>query len=598
MTPSPRKIQVLPEHLANKIAAGEVIQRPESVVKELLENSFDAGSTSVTVVVKEGGRKLIQVMDDGTGMDEEDARMSFLRHATSKIATYEDLEVIRTYGFRGEALASIAAVAHVILTTRRAEDDVAVEIRIDGGGEVRATGVARERGTTVAVQNLFYNVPARRKFLKSPNTEFRHVHDVVVRAALSRPDIGMDFVSDDEPVLQLAAGPLDKRVTDLFGERQFEGLLPVDETTDLLRIHGFIGKPSFGQRSRSTQYLFLNGRTILNRNITHAVYSAYEHLLAGGTYPFFVLFLETDPRQVDVNIHPSKMEAKFEDEQGIYRMVSSVARKALAGGMSVPSLTGTGHSDNLGLAFTTRQHSWPREQPVVDIRTGEILPLFGPEGTFTRGPGTLPPVTPVFPESGFAGSIQEAPAGSLLWQLHNRYILSQIKSGLMIVDQHVAHERILYEQALERMNSSGRSSQQLLFPSTQQLPADDYNLLEELLPEMDLLGFDVKVFGRGTVVVEGMPPEVRPGSEGRILAEILDLYKEYRQDSPTQVRDNLAKSYACRSAIKSGDPLGEQEMRSLIDQLFATKMPYVCPHGRPIVLRISLEEFDRRFGRR
>jgi DNA mismatch repair protein MutL len=207
-------------------------------------------------------------------------------------------------------------------------------------------------------------------------------------------------------------------------------------------------------------------------------------------------------------------------------------------------------------------------------------------------------VTHVFPGSGPAGAIQEAPAGSLLWQLHNRYILSQIKSGLMIVDQHVAHERILYEQALERMNASGRSSQQLLFPSTQQLPADDYNLLEELLPEMDLLGFDVKVFGRGTVVVEGMPSEVRPGSEGRILAEILDLYKEYRQDSPTQVRDNLAKSYACRSAIRSGDPLGEPEMRSLIDQLFATKMPYVCPHGRPIVLRISLEEFDRRFGRR
>lgn len=596
MTPSARKIQVLPEHLANKIAAGEVIQRPESVVKELLENAFDAGATAVTVVVKEGGRKLIQVMDDGTGMDQEDARMSFLRHATSKISTYEDLEVIRTYGFRGEALASIAAVAHVVLTTRRAEDDVAVEIRIDGGGELRTSAVARERGTSVAVHNLFYNVPARRKFLKSPNTEFRHVHDVVVRAALSRPDVGIDFVSDDEPVLQLAAGPLETRVTDLFGERQFEGLLPVDETTDLLRIHGFIGKPSFGQRSRNNQYLFLNGRTILNRNITHAVYSAYEHLLTGGTFPFFVLFLETDPRQVDVNIHPSKMEAKFEDEQGIYRMVSSVARKALAGGLSVPSLTGTGQPGDVGLAFTARQHSWPRDNPVVDIRTGEILPLFGPEGTPARGPLSLPPVMPVVPDS--SAGIPEAGAGSLLWQLHNRYILSQIKSGLMIVDQHVAHERILYEQALDRMNTSGRSSQQLLFPSTQQLPADDYTLLEELLPEMDLLGFDVKVFGKGTVVVEGMPPEVRPGSEGRILAEILDLYKEYRQDSPTQVRDNLAKSYACRSAIKSGDPLGEPEMRSLIDQLFATKMPYVCPHGRPIVLRISLEEFDRRFGRR
>lgn len=600
MTVVRRRIQVLPEHLATKIAAGEVIQRPESVVKELIENSLDAGATALTIVLKEGGRKLIQVSDDGIGMDQDDAMASFLRHATSKIATYEELEAIRTYGFRGEALASIAAVAKVVMTTRREEEDTAVEVRIDGGGPPTVSRSARDRGTTVAVHNLFYNVPARRRFLKSPNTEFRHVYDVVLRAAISHPELVVEFHSDNEAVLQLDAGPLEQRLIDVFGERQFEGLLRVEETADPLRVHGFISKPSFGQRSRSNQFLFLNGRSIVNRNINHAVYSSYEHLLSGGTFPFFLLFLESDPTRVDVNVHPSKMEVKFEDEQGVYRLVAGMVRKCLADSGTVPSLT-TVHSGEagLGLRFTPRQHAWPQEPPVVDIRTGEILPLFSPgeepvrlTGNLIRPGGDLRPTLPHD-----AVRTDQEP-GILLWQLHNRYILSQIKSGLMIVDQHVAHERILYERALDRMGRNEQNSQQLLFPSTQTLPAGDYALMEELLPEFQQLGFDIRLFGRGTLVVDGVPPDVRPGSESQILEEILQLYKEYRKDSPTEVRDNIAKSFACRSAIKSGDSLGEQEMRSLIDQLFATRMPYVCPHGRPVVLRIPLDELDRRFGRR
>lgn len=356
-----RKITVLPEEIANKIAAGEVIQRPESVVKELLENSLDAGVKSVVVVIKEGGRKHIQVSDDGVGMDEQDAVASFLRHATSKIGTYEDLEEIRTYGFRGEALASIAAVAQVTMKTRRQEDDSAVVVHIDGGGNPRVTREGREPGTSVGVQNLFYNVPARRKFLKSNNTEFRHVYDVVHRVAISHPEIAIQFISDDETIFQLHPAPLPKRLVDVFGERQFEAMTPVEEKTDLLTAHGYIGKPAFGQKSRVNQYLFLNGRFIINRNINHAVFSAYEHLLIKGTFPFFLLFLEIDPRRVDVNVHPSKMEAKFEDDQSIYRFVSALVRKSLAASEYVPAVTMQEQgieAGTVGLRFTARQHDW------------------------------------------------------------------------------------------------------------------------------------------------------------------------------------------------------------------------------------------------
>lgn len=618
---SQRRIAVLPDHIANKIAAGEVIQRPESVVKELLENSLDAGAANILVVVKDGGKKLIQVTDDGSGMDEQDALSSFLRHATSKIVSYEDLEDIRTYGFRGEALASVAAVAQVTMKTRRKEDDAAVVVKIDGGGTPQISREGRGPGTTIMVQNLFYNVPARRKFLKSSVTEFRHLYDVVHRTAISKPGIAVQFISDDDQVFNLKPAPQARRLVDVFGERQFEGMIPVSESGDYLTVTGYVGKPSFSQRTRQNQYLFLNGRTIVNRSINHAVYSAYEHLLIKGTFPFFLLFLEIDPRRVDVNVHPSKMEAKFDDDQSVYRILSGLVRRALAGSGAVPAATlkeGEAAGGGLGLRFTGRQHGWPGtdepswsfpERTRVDARTGEILPfvpaspadgaaiaarLFGSvEQEFARASaeGTAPSTLP-------HDTTRPGPDGTaLIWQLHNKYILSQIRNGLLIVDQHVAHERILYERALDRFAANIRSAQQLLFPYTLQLSTADSGLLTELLPHFDLLGFDIKPFGKNTFVIEGVPPDVRTGGEGRIVEDVLALYKEYQQKSPMDARDTLAKSYSCKSAIKAGDSLNEQEMRSLIDQLFATRMPYVCPHGRPIVLRISIEELDRRFGR-
>jgi len=608
---SPRRVAVLPEHIANKIAAGEVIQRPESVVKELLENALDAGAHSIEVIIKDGGKELVQITDDGTGMDEQDAVASFLRHATSKIVSFEDLEVIRTYGFRGEALASIAAVSQVTMKTRRAGDDVATVVKLAGEEPQTVSRDARGPGTSVTVQNLFFNVPARRKFLKTTNTEFRHIHDVVQRTALAHPGLAFTFVSDGETVFRLKPSTIDQRIVDLFGQRTVESLLPVEEQTDFLTVRGFIGKPAFGQKTRLSQFLYLNGRIISSRSIGFAVGTAYEHLLINGTYPFYLLFLEIDPHRIDVNVHPSKMEVKFDDEQGVNRFVSALVRKTLGAAGAVPAMSfteGYPGSGDLRLGFTVRQHAWGSgdsqgigwtlpERSRVDALTGEIFPP--PAGQMPPGSQDLlafPAATPFLP--GREGEMPLSEPPQLLWQLHNKYILSQIRHGVMIVDQHVAHERILYEKALERFANGLRTSQQLLFPVTVQLPAGDYAILDDIFPHVEGLGFDLKRFGKNTVVIEGVPPDVKAGHEQSILEEILALYKEYQRESPGEAQDLVAKSFSCKSAIKAGDPLTEAEMRSLIDQLFGTTMPYVCPHGRPIVLRISTEELDRRFGRR
>jgi DNA mismatch repair protein MutL len=614
-----RRIAVLPDVIANRIAAGEVIQRPSSVVKELLENSLDAGATRLAVAVKEGGKKHVQVTDDGSGMDEQDAVACFLRHATSKIATYEDLLALRTFGFRGEALASIAAVARVTLKTRRADQEAAVVVRIDGGGEPSVSHEGREKGTSISVQNLFFNVPARRKFLKSVATEFHHVYDEVQRVAISREDITLQFVSDDDTIFHLRPSSRDDRLLDIFGKRQCDAMLPLEEENELVKVTGYIGKPGFGHKTRQYQYVYLNGRFITNRTINHAVYSAYEHLLDKGSFPFFLLFLQIDPGRVDVNVHPSKLEAKFDDEQGLYRFISSSARRCLSAAGAAPALslgTRDGDPGAIGLRYTPRQYSWPGDDSPsvrrlpggvrIDAVTGEILP----QAEHVSGEEYAARLLGIPPQSGLLtenreqndttigrSEIPDFGETSIVWQLHNKYILAPVPNGLLIVDQHVAHERVLYERAVRRFAASMRNTQQVLFPHTLDLAADDFALLSELLPDFTLLGFDVKPFGKNTVIVEGLPPDVRIGMEDTIVKEILELYKENRGHGPMDVRENLAKSFACKSAVKAGDPLSPEEMRSLISQLAQATMPYVCPHGRPIVLRISVKELDHRFGR-
>ena len=627
-----QKIHIMLPELANKIAAGEVVQRPASVVKELLENSLDAKATRIEVHVKDAGKALVQVVDNGEGMSDEDALTSFQRHATSKLHTAEELERIRTLGFRGEALASIAAVAQVEMKTRTASTDVATLIRIEGNELKEHSQTALNQGTSIAVRNLFFNTPARRNFLKTRTTELKNITDVVTRMAIAYPEVGWFYTSEDEALIDLKPQSVDGRLADLFGERQFQSMVPLHESTEYLTIDGFIGKPEFARKTRVEQYLFLNRRFIISRMVNHAVFQAFEHLLVRGAYPFFILQLTLDPSRVDVNVHPSKMEVKFENDSNVYRMVLSVVRKTLAAHDLVPTVSFQDGNAVSSLDDKLRfdQQAWNKYSAERALSGGVGTPVFPLRPDVNSEPAQgeptilrmddwfarpltpeelrMPIPFPKAPEQDEAGNrlIPHAPSetagsptqtGRSIWQTHNKYIVSQIKTGLMIVDQHAAHERVLYERIMANFGDSLPTSQQLLFPQTVALNASDYSLVMELLPHLVKLGFDMKLFGKNTVVIEGIPADVRIGNEKKILQDVLDEFKNNEHASTIDARDNLAKSFACKAAIKAGDRLNANEMVVLIDQLFATQMPYVCPHGRPVVVKIALDELDRRFGR-
>ncbi len=602
-----RIINILPENVVNKIAAGEVVQRPASAVKELIENCIDAGATSITIIVKDGGSTLIKVVDNGCGMGEEDAVISIERHATSKIKTADDLEKIRTLGFRGEALASVAAVSQMELVSRRREDDVATQIRIEGG-EVKESGkTSLEPGTSVTVKNLYYNTPARRNFLKSDATEFKHIADVVQRTALAHPEIAIDFIADGEEIFRLPVQSERERFRALLGEKLCQSLIPFSEITDHLTIHGHVAKPDFARKTRSEQYIYLNKRFIINRSLNHAVFQAFEHLVEKGSFPFFILHLEIDPQHVDVNVHPSKMEVKFDDERNIYHFVLTIIRRALALGDTSPDVLFSGTKTEFGNANLRFDSVSNRISP------DEIFSFVGsrPSGdkTFSAAHVSIHLDVPADSEKiqdsvlqsrvvdADSSTNQTAPEFRPIWQLHNKYILSQIHSGLMMIDQHAAHERILYERAMLSFENAVPISQQLLFAETLTLSPTDYAGVKELLPYLEKLGFDMKLFGKNTVVMEGVPADVRPGREHAILQEVIDRYKENENSRKLEIKENIAASFACKAAIKAGDKLTHEEMRNLIDQLFAAKMPYVCPHGRPAIIKISIEELDKRFGR-
>jgi DNA mismatch repair protein MutL len=595
-------IKILPPELASKIAAGEVVQRPASVVKELIENSIDAGGRAVTVVIKDAGKSLIQVVDNGVGMSASDARLAFERHATSKISTYDDLENIRTLGFRGEALASIAAVAQVELKTKRASDEAGALIRIDGGEMKQDGKVGMEPGTSVAVKNLFYNTPARKHFLKSNATEFKHVYETLQRFAISHPEIALQFVAESEVVFDVKPSTLEDRLAAFFGEKQVKSLLPVEEHGEIFQASGYLGKPEYARNVPTEQFLFLNKRFIVNRNLNHAVYSGYEHLIEKGSYPFVLLFLEIDPHRVDVNVHPTKLEVKFEDERSVYRFVMMAVRRTLSEHNLIPAVTVEPEASPESaskLSFT--RVSFGRSAPGVFPGRGstvsrpfDVRQLLGPEDQQVQELET----SAVEKKESLSTRIRP------LVQIQNKYILSEAALGLpdgetdlMIIDQHAAHERILYEQVLPRLEREAGQSQQLLFPQTLELSPVDYTTVTELRPYLEKIGFQVKLFGKQTIVVEGVPPDVKPGHESTIFQEVLEEYKDEARNPKSDSRDRLAKSYACRAAIKAGDKLTQQEMVSLVEGLFATQVPYVCPHGRPVSIKLSIEELDKRFGR-
>lgn len=595
-----RLIRVMPETLANKIAAGEVVQRPASALKEVLENAIDAGAGDVEVILKSSGSELIQVVDDGCGMGREDARACFRRHATSKITSIDDLERIRTLGFRGEALASIASVAQVELRTKRTADDVGYCVRVEGGEIITSEPCATKDGTSIAVKNLFYNVPARRNFMKTPATELRHLVETFQSIALSNPSIAFRLVHDGMDMYRLPAeqeedfgDALEGRLHALFGAEYEDRLVRVGEQTSYLSVEGFVGEPELHKRGRGEQFLFVNGRHVRNRSLEHAVFTSFEDLIPEGSYPFFAIFLSLDPSRVDVNVHPSKAEVKFDDERGIYNFLKSIVRKGLGSAMLTPQISAD-----------TDRWSFPAEgAPFTPSRHGE-----GAGTTSGPFPGQGEPTGPMGPRSEQLYRTPEAsrrPDGdekvggddTLLWQLHERYILTQIRSGLMILDQNAAHERILYERALHHIDDGVGMSQQLLFPQTVEFAPGDFELLKELLADLRALGFDVETFGGRSVVVRGVPSDIRSGDERSILDDILSQYKLNRERLKVPSKENLAKSLARRSAIRPGTRLAAREMRSLIDQLFACEMPYACPNGRPTMIKIPIEELDKRFSR-
>jgi DNA mismatch repair protein MutL len=618
------KIHILSPELSNKIAAGEVVQRPASVVKELIENSLDAKATRISIIVRDAGKALIQVIDNGEGMSELDASLAFRRHATSKIHLARDLEEIQTLGFRGEALASMAAVAQIELRTRTDDDDLATLIRIEGDEVKEKSKSALERGTNIIVRNLFYNTPARRNFLKSKQTELKNITDVVIRMALVNPEVEWFYASEDEVLLDLKSKSSEGRIADIFGKSQFGSLFRFDEANELMSVYGFFGKPDFARKTRAEQYVYLNRRFIFSRMINHAVFQAYNQLLEKGSFPFFIMSIAINPRKIDVNVHPSKMEVKFENESNIYRTVLSFVRKALAAHDLMPSMTfsegGEAAAGETRLQYESRNWKNTPDKnsgaPVFSIqpfvRPGESQiqttpniiglddlqqPVRGPANQLSpETKNLLSSTSRILAQNPITDQAQ-APDSRPIWQTHNKYIISQIHNGLMIIDQHAAHERILYENILSNFENSLPSSQQLLFPETIDMGSADYGLVKELLPHLIRLGFDIKLFGKNTVVIEGIPAEVRIGNEKKILQDVIDEFKNNEHAGIKDIRDNLAKSFACKAAIKAGDKLNINEMLVLIEHLFLTKMPYVCPHGRPAIIRIQLEELDKRFGR-
>jgi len=596
-------IRLLPDHVANQIAAGEVVQRPASVVKELLENSVDAGATRIVLVVKDAGRTLVQVTDDGAGMGSTDARLCFERHATSKIRQADDLAAIRTKGFRGEALASIAAIAQVELKTRQASDELGTRVLIEGS-RVRDQGpIATPVGSTIAVRSLFYNVPARRQFLKSDGVELKHVLDEFHRIALAHPEIAFQLVNNDQEEFNMPAGSERQRIVHLFGRKYDERLVPVDETTDFVAVNGFVGKPEFAKRSRGEQYFFVNRRYIRSSYLDHAVRRAYNELVSRENFPSWFLFIELDPAQIDINIHPTKTEIKFRDDRAVYAIVHAAVRRALGRFNIVPSLDFEPEPAILA-AFANA----PAAAGAPAWRPQDLGAFNGPPRPSAAGWQQLFDMgmaTPVDEPKDIGeeprlmpSREQDLPPGERpVFQLHGTYIIAQLRNGVMVVDQQRAHERILYERNLRLLEQGAGTSQTQLFPRHVELNTTDLALVQEVLPELRTMGFDLEFFGGRTVQVNGMPAEAADEDPTRLLEQLLEQLKQERSAFKNERHSVLARGMARSMAIRPGRVLATAEMHDLIDRLFACAMPTHTPAGKPTLITYGLDELNERFER-
>ncbi len=596
-------IKLLPDSVANQIAAGEVIQRPASAVKELMENALDAGATQIDLVVKDAGKSMIMVVDNGCGMSETDARLCFERHATSKISKAEDLFAIRTMGFRGEALASIAAIAQVELKTRRKEDEVGVKIVNEGSIVKEQSLVPMQPGTTFTVKNLFFNVPARRNFLKSPQAEMRHIVEEFTRVSLMNPEIGFTLTSDGKEIYHLYSGNLKQRIMGLFGSNYEEKLLPVRQEAERVRIDGYIVKAEYAKKTRGEQYFFVNKRFIKHAYLHHAIENAFMEMIPKDSFPGYFINIEVDPSDIDINIHPTKTEVNFLDVKLVYAILHAAVRKAI-GQHNLSPMIDFDESSDLNNDFSAamrmsnplaipqipidpnfnpfRKESAPREshwegsyQPQKKESTGDWRLLYG-ERT------DLPSET--------FGQQEETKPNSQYVQVNQSYIVTAVKSGLMVIDQNLAHSRILFEKYLKELENQGGVSQQELFPQALSLNVNDASLLKEMLPELGALGFVLEQANPTTFMINGTPSDAAGCDAVALLEQILDNYKLNRTDLQIDRKLNLAKTMAKQLAIKAQTKLDEKEMQNLVDELFACNVAEIAPNGKKIFVIINMED--------
>ncbi|MDX2188747.1 MAG: DNA mismatch repair endonuclease MutL [Bacteroidota bacterium] len=602
----PDIIRLLPESLANQIAAGEVVQRPSSVVKELLENAIDAGATEIKLFIKDAGKALIQVIDNGSGMSETDARMSFERHATSKLKTSEDLFNIRTMGFRGEALASIAAVAQVTLKTRRPIDEVGCSIKIEASTIKEHTSEQAEKGTNISVKNLFFNVPARRNFLKSNQVEFNHVYDEWIRIALAYPEIAISFFHNDEEVMILPQAKLAQRVVHIFGSA-YKGQISVcEEETPYVTIKGYIGKPEIAGKSKNKQFFYANNRFIRHSLLHHAVKDAFSGLIESDAHPFYILNFTIDPKHIDINVHPTKTEIKFDDERTIYGVLSAAVKKAISG-FNLSSGLDFSESINhnaFGGKLGNTYQAPPQPSNNISNNLNWKTLYEGLESKIVNQPNSMNNAsneTIEFRIESRATNKEVVDSNkpeidpSVVFQIHNKFIVTQVRSGMMLINQEAAHERILYEKFIQMLDKKFGASQQFLFPLTMELSPTDFALVQDLETEIHALGFSFSIFGKNTIVINGVPSDVRSGDEKSLFEGFIEQYKN-NKNLNIPINENLARSLAKRSAIKSGQRLSVQEMIAMVEQLFACKIPGTSPYGKPTLVLLSHDQLSEMFA--
>jgi len=585
-------IHVLSDAVANQIAAGEVIQRPASVVKELMENAVDAGATIIRVIVKDAGKTMVQVVDNGKGMSESDALLCFERHATSKITRAEDLFSIQTRGFRGEALASMAAVAEITLKTRREEDELGTHVRMSGSKFEMQEPVQTATGSNFQVKNLFFNIPARRKFLKSDQTELRHIITEFNHVALTHPEIECSLIHNESDIFLLPPSNLRQRIIGVFGKSANSYLIPLESETSLISISGFIGKPEHARRTYGEQFFFVNNRFIKHPYFHKAVMNAYDQILAADHIPSYFIYFKSDPSRVDVNIHPSKTEIKFEDERSIWQILLACVKEAIGRNNLSPTLDFSTEGV-IDIPILTKDTDV--KQP--SIETNPAYNPFEGEKSYDREKRGTPYLDDRFSgwEQLFEPSSEARIPVNKNLQIKNKYILSPVKSGLMMVDQRRAHERILFERMLDAQEKDQALSQQSLFPETIHLNAADYQVCLEILENLEQLGFDIRDFGNNSIVVHGLPAEMEAGSTVNKIELMIEQYKSLQGKISTGIPERVARAAARVSAIEYGKQLSEIEMQELVDQLFACSNPNYSPSGKPIVKIVGLEELDKYF---